>query len=97
MFSFFVKKGEKIISEVEVVTSKTTNAVDGYVKPVRTTLMSRFPITFLLLVTFGVTATFLGLEQVILKYALLQDKPEVILLVGISILAFTGTIHKKLG
>lgn len=97
MFGLFKKEGEKALGEVEAVTEKTVGVVNEYVAPVRKTLIQRFPVTFLLLVTVGVTATFLGVEQIILKYALFHNKPELILLFGVVILAFTGTINKKLG
>lgn len=97
MFGLFKRSGERVVSEVGQVTEKTVGAVGGYVAPVRKTLIHRFPITFLILVTVGVTATFLGVEQLLLKYSLFQNKPELILLLGVSILTFTGTIHKKLG
>ncbi len=97
MFSFFAKGGERLSGEVEQVTEKTVEVVDSYVAPVRNKLINRFPVTFLILVTVGVTATFLGIEQLILKYAVFQNQPEIILLFGVCILAFTGTIHKKLG
>jgi hypothetical protein len=97
MFKLFSRNGKQVVTGVEQVTEKTIGMVDGYVAPIRKTFTERFPVTFLLLVTTGVIATFLGVEQMILKYSLFSDTPELILIIGISILAITGTIHKKLG
>jgi hypothetical protein len=46
--------------------------------------------------TIGAAAVILGIEQLILKYKILVNHPELILLIGISMLAFTGRLYKKL-
>lgn len=92
--------GVGVASTFETVQTKTiavTKTVDGYVMPVRETIFKRFPVFFSLLVTFGVSATFLGMEQVLLQYELLREKPVLILLAGITVLVFTGRLYKKLG
>lgn len=92
--------GGDVLTTLETVQTKTiavTKTVDGYVMPVRETIFKRFPVLFSLLVTFGVSATFLGIEQVLLQYELLRDRPELILLAGITVLVFTGRLYKKLG
>lgn len=85
------------LETVETTTTAVTRTVDGYVMPVRKTIFKRFPVLFSLLVTFGASATFLGIEQVLLQYALLRNHPELILLAGITVLVFTGRLYKKLG
>jgi len=92
--------GGEMLTTLEAVQTKTvavTKTVDGYVMPVRETIFKRFPVLFSLLVTFGVIATFLGVEQVLLQYELLRTHPELILLTGVTILIFTGRLYKKLG
>lgn len=92
--------GVDVINTFETVQTKTiavTKTMDGYVMPVRETIFKRFPVFFSLLVTFGVSATFLGIEQVLLQYEILRDRPELILFVGIAVLVFTGRLYKKLG
>jgi len=96
-----VKKlfGIEMLTTLETVQIKTiavTKTVDGYVLPVRETIFKRFPVFFSLMVTFGVIATFLGVEQVLLQYEMLRNHPELILLAGVTILIFTGSLYKKL-
>jgi hypothetical protein len=65
--------------------------------PVRNTIFKRYPVFFTLLVTFGISATFLGIEQVLLQYELLREQPVLILLAGVAVLVFTGRLYKTLG
>jgi hypothetical protein len=95
--SFFVRDTAQALAVVETTTHELTRTVDGYVVPVRKTIFKRFPVAFALLVTLGVSATVLGIEQVLLRYELLANHPELILFFGITILVFTGTLYKKLG
>lgn len=94
------KKGQTITTEtlgtVETLMAKTTSTVDSYIAPVRTSVLKRYPVLFSLLVTFGVAMTFLGFEQIVSQVAFLERNPIVLLIVGISILAVTGTLYKKL-
>jgi len=62
----------------------------------RDSTFARFPILFSLLTTFGLVATFYGFEKVIDKFTLFTDYPEILLIVGLAILAGTGTLYKKL-
>ncbi len=97
MFSFFSREGKRIVNKVDQVSVTTLDSVDNYVLPVRKTIFQRFPVVFSLLVTTGATAMFLGIEQTILKYQIFNNQPELILLFGVSVLAFTGKLYKKLG
>lgn len=101
-FSRRVKRffGVDVVTTLQSVEERTiavTKTVDGYVMPVRNTIFKRYPVFFTLLVTFGVSATFLGIEQVLLQYELLRDQPLLILLAGITVLVFTGRLYKTLG
>jgi hypothetical protein len=58
--------------------------------------LKRFPVLFSILAAVGATATFLGLEQVILQYEVFLKHPLLLLTVGVIILAFTGKLYKKL-
>ena len=93
----FANKTNKVLDIIDNVTLRAESTVDVYVEPVRKSIIKRFPILFSLLVTFGVTATFLGIEKIILKYEFFDKSPELVLFLGISILVFTGTLYKKLG
>lgn len=70
--------------------------VDGLVAPVRKTFFKRFPTLFLLLTTLGATAVFLGLERILLMVDLFDNKPWLLFLLGVAILALTGRLAKKL-
>ncbi len=94
------KKGQAIaydtLGSVEGMVTKTTTTVDSYIAPVRTSVLKRYPVLFSLLVTFGVAMTFLGFEKLITQIAFLDNHPLVLLIGGITILALTGTLYKKL-
>lgn len=94
--SLFVREANTAFVVVEARSAEFTKTIDGYVAPVRKTIFRRFPILFSLLVTFGVSATVLGFEQILLQYQILQESPVLILFFGMSILIFTGTLYKKL-
>jgi hypothetical protein len=64
--------------------------------PLQTELKTKFPFVYVALGTVGVTATFLGIEQILLRYALLATYPWLILGIGICLLIFTGTLYAKL-
>ena len=76
----------------DVVTS-----TDKLIEPVRRSLFRRFPVTLTFLVTFGVTATFFGIERIITEIAWLNERPVSILLMGLFTLIFTGKLYQKLG
>lgn len=87
----------KVINTVDSVVAGTSSKIEHHVSPVRNSALKRFPVLFSLLTTFGVVATFLGFEQLILESNILQRSPELILIMGVSVLVFTGKIYKKLG
>ena len=71
-------------------------ATDAVIEPVRESILKRFPTLFGFLVTIGATATFLGLEQIIMSMPWLHDRPYVIFGIGVSFLILTGRLYKKL-
>ena len=75
----------------------TEDKIETVVAPVRRGFVRRFPILFILLVTFGVTATLTGMEQLLLQVEFLNNNPFVVLIIGIVLLVLTGTLYKKLG
>lgn len=80
------KTVEKVEREAEVL-----------LRPVHRTVFSRFPILFTLLVTFGVSTTFLAFEKLVSQFVFLNEHPLVMLSIGIGVLTITGTLYKKLG
>lgn len=96
-----VSETTKIIDDTTTTISeavqKTEERVEEVVAPVRKSVLKRFPILFLLLVTIGVTATISSLEKLLLQIPFLDSHPSVVLVIGLSILILTGTLYKKLG
>lgn len=85
------------LDEFGNAVQQTETTIEQTVQPIRKSVLKRFPILFLLIVTFGVTATFFGIEQILLQFDLLQRYPWLILASGIGALVLTGTLYKKLG
>jgi hypothetical protein len=92
-----VKVAQDAVVEIQHVATAAEREIERTVAPLRKTVAQRFPTLFLLLVTFGFTATTVGIEHFLIKYQLLAHNPEAIFLIGIGILIFTGTLYKKLG
>lgn len=95
-FKAVTNKAVKTFDDIENRIGNTAKEFDSYVAPVRTSVLRRFPILFTLLTTFGVAATFLAFEKILTQYELLNRYPWLILLIGLSALAFTGSLYKKL-
>ena len=71
-------------------------SLSGKAKRLRDSAFMRFPVIFVLLSTFGLVATFYGFEKLIDNTVYFAENPKMILIVGLFILAFTGTLYKKL-
>lgn len=84
---------ENVDKEIEHIVNDTNKLVEPY----RRSAFSRFPIIFALLVTFGAVATFFGFERLIMETPWLNDRPLLILGIGLATLVLTGTLYKKLG
>jgi hypothetical protein len=84
------------INTIDSTVTRATSEVDTYINPLRSSVLKRFPIVFSLLTTFGVATTFLGFEKIVSDISFLDEHPVVMLILGISILAVTGTLYKKL-
>ena len=80
------------IKEVENLTKEIHDAIAIRGRSV----FGRYPLLFLSLATFGFVATIYGFERVLDQIPLLRENPTIILLVGILILALTGTLYKRL-
>ena len=88
---------EDLLDDVQLVTTEAEALLQGVAKPVRKHIFKRFPTLFLIAVTFGVSITFFGIEQLLQQWPWLNGHPWVSFFVGVSILAATGTLYKKLG
>lgn len=85
-------KMDAVVESVENTVTHTERAFE----PIRKSVLRRFPTLFTLLVTFGVTATFFGMERIILDISWLNERPWLILTVGLGTLILTGRLYKKL-
>lgn len=74
----------------------THNPINEF-KVARKHAFARFPLLFTLLGTFGVVATMYGFNGILENIPLLVNNPYISLVIGLSILVFTGTLYKKLG
>ncbi|MFT5180035.1 MAG: hypothetical protein ACI9GH_000329 [Candidatus Paceibacteria bacterium] len=84
--------------EKEIINTfkKETEPISTKFMEYRKTAFARFPLLFVLMSSFGVIATFYGLEKIIDSIPLLSNQPFIVLTLGVLILYFTGTIYKKL-
>jgi len=92
----FTGETTQALARVEAVTSEAERTLSAYTLPARRSILKRFPVIFALLVTTGASATLLGIERLITKIDFLNDSPFLLLLAGVTILAFTGKLYKKL-
>jgi len=89
-----------IYTEVYSVTKKVEGIVDSTGKaiaPVRQSLLKRFPVLTILLVTFGIAATFFGIERIIEDIMWLNERPFLIFAFGVGALILSGRLYKTLG
>ncbi len=85
---------------IHSVTETVEGVVDStqrVIAPVRQSLFKRFPVLATLLVTFGVSATFFGIERTIAEIAWLNERPFLIFALGIGALVLSGKLYQKLG
>jgi len=97
MVQNITKQVVQALETVESTVQHMGNEVDAMISPVRKSAFARFPTLFLLLVTFGVAATFLGSELLLKQIPYVYDHPWLMLSIGVGVLALTGTLYKKLG
>ena len=79
--------------EVECVVVGTERVFE----PIRQSFFRRFPIVATLLVAFGISATFFGIERIIMEIAWLNERPFLIFVLGVSALILSGKLYQKLG
>lgn len=86
--------------DINKMTKRVEDAVvstEHILVPVRQSLFKRFPILLTCLVTFGIVATFYGMERIIIGIPWLNERPILILMAGLATLIFTGKLYQKLG
>jgi len=80
------------LHKIEQVTEKTNKVIGERTQ----NTLKKYPVTFSLIVLFGVIAVLHGFERIIDEIAFLDENPFIIFLVGLAILIFTGSLYKKL-
>lgn len=86
------KKVEVELKKLEAMGGSFSKRMLG----LRDSAFTRYPLVFVLLSTFGLVATFYGFEKVIDNVSYFAKNPHMVLVSGIAILIFTGTLYKKL-
>lgn len=92
-----LKTATTAVDDMSEIVKKTESRVEEVVAPVRQRVFKRFPVIFILLTTFGVTATISGMERLLFQFNILQNNPGIVLVIGLMILILTGTLYKRLG
>ncbi len=92
-----LKATGEVVNEAQRLVDVTASHFERSIGPLRKSIIKRFPVLFLLAVTFGVTATVTGIEQILIQYDVFQRHPIAILAISVGILVVTGKIYKKLG
>ncbi len=73
-----------------------TSNINEIFKARTRSVFARYPLTFALLIVFGVTMVSEGVKEILIHIGFLKDRPWVMLVGGIVVLIFTGTLYKKL-
>lgn len=80
-----IQGAEKIVRDLNDTAGK-------YTRPI----LRRYPFLFAFLLTFGAAAILEGLRFFLEKIEFFKNNPFILILIGISIFIFTGTLYKKL-
>lgn len=92
-----LKQFEKVVVATDhKVVETIKHAEKIVVEPVRRGAAHRFPTLFLILATLGASAVFYSAERFFEMWPVTANRPWLILIIGVGILAITGTLHKKL-
>ena len=88
----FKKEEIDLLKKVEDLTVKANQIFGEKSKNV----FLRYPMTFALLILFGVTMVSQGVKDLLMEIHFLKNNPFVMLGIGLFILIITGTLYKKL-
>ncbi len=80
------------IDRIEKLVKEIHDRAKDYAKPV----FRRYPLTFAFLLTFGVAAIVHGIELMSDEIPFFHDNPSTLIVTGVIILLFSGTLYKKL-
>ena len=90
------KTSESIVEKVETVVEEVQVGIDREIRPIRKSILKRFPTLFLLAVTFGVSLVFYSIETLLSRNTFVVEHPWLALGIGLAILIATGTLYRKL-
>jgi drug/metabolite transporter (DMT)-like permease len=80
------------ILEIERLIKNLHDEAGKYTKPV----LNRYPLLFAFLLTFSLAAVLHGFDLVTDKIPLFEEKPWILMVIGVVSLLFTGTLYKLL-
>lgn len=80
------------IKQVEKIVKNLHDGAGKYTKPV----LSRYPLLFGFLVIFSVAAILHGFELWADQIEFFKEHPGVLILIGVLMLVFTGSLYKEL-
>jgi len=84
------------LGTADVVSAEMKKTIETHVAPVRKSVLKRYPVFFSMLALFGLATTYYAFEKILSQYEILNQYPWLILLLGVSVLTFTGTLYKKM-
>lgn len=90
------KQTNTVVETIDTVIEEVQVGVEKEIKPLRKSILKRFPTLFLLAVTFGVSMVFYSIETILARNPFVADHPWVTLGIGLLILIVTGTLYRKL-
>lgn len=80
------------LKAIEDLTKQLNDHIEKQGKGV----FKRYPVTFALLATFGITAVSSGIKEIVEGMETFNQHPLALLFIGIVVLIFTGSLFKKL-
>lgn len=75
---------------------KLTEEINSMVGQSGKSVFRRYPLTFAIMVLFGVIAVSEGAKGILKSTGILESNPWYLLLIGIVLLVLTGKLYKKL-
>ena len=85
-----------MLDKTDVISDELKRVIEERVAPVRTSVLQRYPVLFSFLITFGLATTYYGFERILAQYEVLNNNPWLIMLIGVGVLTFTGTLYRKM-
>ena len=83
------------IAEIESLATTAEEKFQQRLTPVRKSLIKRFPVIFLLLVTAGFAFVSFGIEEFLHSQAFLTKNPLLVFSVGLLLLIISGSAYKR--